>query len=116
MATIEKRVRSGKTTYRVRYRDPAGHQRSKVFTRKADAQRFLNETETAKLRGTWTDPSLGRVLFRDWLGSGGRPQPTCAPRPGIATSCYSDAWRCHASAMRPWPRSVSETCAPGSPS
>jgi integrase len=28
----------------------------------------LNETETAKARGTWTDPSLGRVLFRDWLG------------------------------------------------
>jgi hypothetical protein len=68
MATIEKRIRSGKTTYRVRYRDPAGHQRSKVFARKADAQRFLNETETAKARGTWTDPSLGRVLFRDWLG------------------------------------------------
>jgi integrase len=68
MATIEKRVRSGKTTYRVRYRDPAGRQRSKVFARKADAQRFLNETETAKGRGTWTDPALGRVLFRDWLG------------------------------------------------
>jgi integrase len=56
------------TTYRVRYRDPAGGQRSKIFARKADAQRFLNETETAKARGTWTDPSLGRVLFRDWLG------------------------------------------------
>ena len=68
MATIEKRVRNGKTTYRVRYRDPAGGQRSKVFARKADAQRFLNETETAKARGTWTDPALGRVLFRDWLG------------------------------------------------
>ena len=68
MATIEKRVRNGKTTYRVRYRDPEGRQRSKVFARKADAQRFLNETETAKARGTWTDPSLGRVLFRDWLG------------------------------------------------
>ena len=68
MATIEKRVRNGKTTYRVRYRDPAGGQRTKVFTRKADAQRFLNETETAKARGTWTDPALGRVLFRDWLG------------------------------------------------
>jgi integrase len=68
MATIEKRLRNGKTTYRVRYRDPAGGQRSKVFARKADAQRFLNETETAKARGTWTDPSLGRVLFRDWLG------------------------------------------------
>src|SRR5918995_2852702 len=68
MATIEKRVRTGKTTYRVRYRDPGGSQRSKVFARKADAQRFLNETETAKARGTWTDPALGRVLFRDWLG------------------------------------------------
>ena len=68
MATIEKRVRNGKTTYRARYRDPAGGQRSKVFARKADAQRFLNETETAKARGTWTDPALGRVLFRDWLG------------------------------------------------
>jgi hypothetical protein len=33
-------------------RDPAGGQRSKVFARKADAQRFLNETETAKARGT----------------------------------------------------------------
>jgi integrase len=68
VATIEKRMRNGKTTYRVRYRDPAGAQRSKVFARKADAQRFLNETETAKARGTWTDPALGRVLFRDWLG------------------------------------------------
>jgi integrase len=68
MATIEKRMRNGRTTYRVRYRDPAGSQRSKVFARKADAQRFLNETETAKARGTWTDPALGRVLFRDWLG------------------------------------------------
>jgi integrase len=67
MASIEKRVRNGRTTYRVRYRDPAGRQRSRVFTRKADAQRFLNETETAKLKGTWTDPALGRVQFRDWL-------------------------------------------------
>ena len=23
--------------------------------------------ENSKLRGTWTDPALGRVLFRDWL-------------------------------------------------
>ena len=60
MATIEKRVRSGKTTYRVRYRDPAGHQRSKGFARKADAQRFLNETETAKLEA--------RGPTRRWVG------------------------------------------------
>jgi Phage integrase, N-terminal SAM-like domain len=59
MATIEKRVRSGKTTYRVRYRDPAGGQRSKVFARKADAQRFLNETETAKAPGHLDRPEPG---------------------------------------------------------
>jgi hypothetical protein len=115
MATIEKRVRNGKTTYRVRYRDPAGSQRSKVFARKADAQRFLNETETAKARGTWTDPSLGRVLFRDWLGSGGQPPPTCGPRPGTGTSCCSDAWLCLASGLHHWPRSANATSVPGWP-
>jgi hypothetical protein len=116
VATIEKRMRNGKTTYRVRYRDPAGAQRSKVFARKADAQRFLNETETAKARGTWTDPALGRVLFRDWLGSGGQPPPTCGPRLGTGTSCSSVALPCRASGRCRWPRSVNATCAPGWPS
>jgi hypothetical protein len=89
MATIERRVRNGKTTYRARYRDPAGRQRSKVFARKADAQRFLNETETAKARGTWTDPALGRVLFRDWLGEwwADHHQPAAQdPGPGRAAA------------------------------
>ena len=39
MAWIEKR--SGK--YRVRYRDPSGRNRSRTFTRKADADRFARE-------------------------------------------------------------------------
>jgi integrase len=68
MAHIERRVRNGKTTYRARYRDPAGREHAKVFARKADAQRFLTEMENSKLKGTRTDPALGRVLFRDWLG------------------------------------------------
>jgi integrase len=67
MAHIERRVRNGKTTYRARYRDLAGREHAKVFARKADAQRFLTEMENSKLRGTWTDPALGRVLFREWL-------------------------------------------------
>ena len=82
MATIEKRVRNGKTTYRVRYRDPAGGQRSKVFARKTDAQRFLNETETAKARGTWTDPTLGRVQLTEWYALWRRA--TVELRPGVA--------------------------------
>jgi hypothetical protein len=35
MATIEKRVRNGKTTYRVRYRDPAGGQQDSPTTQGA---------------------------------------------------------------------------------
>jgi integrase len=68
MPHIERRVRNGKTTYRARYRDPAGREHAKVFARKSDAQRFLTEMENSKLKGTWTDPALGRVLFRDWVG------------------------------------------------
>ncbi len=67
MAHIERRVRNGRTTYRARYRDPAGREHARVFTRKADAQRFLTEMENSKLKGAWTDPALGRVLFRDWF-------------------------------------------------
>jgi hypothetical protein len=32
-----------------------------------DAQRCLTEVENSKLRGTWTDPALGRVQFHEWL-------------------------------------------------
>jgi hypothetical protein len=67
MAHIERRVRNGKVTYRARYRDPGGQERARVFTRRGDAQRFLTEIENRKLRGTWTNPTLGRVRFREWL-------------------------------------------------
>ena len=67
MGHVERRVRNGRASYRARYRDPAGREHGRVFTRKADAQRFLTEMENAKLRGTWTHPALGRVLFGEWF-------------------------------------------------
>jgi integrase len=67
MGHVERRVWSGKASYRARYRDPAGRERSKSFDRKADAERWLAEMEHAKARGLWTDPRLGRVRFADWL-------------------------------------------------
>jgi Phage integrase, N-terminal SAM-like domain len=63
MASIQKRVRNGKTTYCVRYRDPAGKQRRKVFDRKVDAERFRTSNESAKLQGAWVDPAGGKVTF-----------------------------------------------------
>ena len=65
MASIEKRTRNGKTTYRVRYRDPSGRQRSKVFSLKRDADRWMAENEAAKLPGrVWVDPAAGRERVR----------------------------------------------------
>jgi integrase len=67
MAHIERRVRGGTVSYRARYRDPAGRERSKSFSRKVDAERWLADVQHAKSRGAWTDPSLGKVRFADWL-------------------------------------------------
>jgi integrase-like protein len=69
MGHIERRVWSGKASYRARYRDPAGRERSKSFRRKADAERWLAEIEHTKTRGMWTDPRLGRIRFADWLAA-----------------------------------------------
>jgi integrase len=67
MAHIERRVRAGKVSYRARYRDPAGREHSKTFTRRVDAERFVVEVEHAKSRGAWVDPTLGRITFAAWL-------------------------------------------------
>jgi integrase len=66
VASIEKRIRSGRTTYRVRYRDPVGRQRSKVFDRKVDADGWLHANETAKQDRRWVDPAAGRERFGQW--------------------------------------------------
>jgi integrase len=59
--------RESKVAYRARYIDPAGRERSKSFPRKVDAERFLATTESGKLRGTWTDPALGKITLAAWL-------------------------------------------------
>jgi integrase len=66
VASIERRSRNGKTSYRVRYRDPAGHQRSRVFARKVEAERWLHENEMSKGKGAWVDPAAGRVRLGEW--------------------------------------------------
>jgi hypothetical protein len=66
MAHITRRQWNGKVRYLARYTDPAGRERAKSFTRAKDAERFLTGIENDKLRGTWTDPTLGRVQLADW--------------------------------------------------
>jgi integrase len=66
VASIEPRDRNGKRSYRVRYRDPGGRERSKSFGRKADAQAFVISTEHAKRAGSYVDPAAGRVPLGEW--------------------------------------------------
>jgi integrase len=56
-----KRQGQGRLRWRVRYRDPAGRERAKSFTRRRDAERFLQHAEADKLRGQWVDPKQGRT-------------------------------------------------------
>jgi integrase len=77
MAHVERR-RVGR--WRARYRGPDGQERSKTFTTKSDAQRFLATTEADKLRGAWVDPRCQTLplakVARDWLVSNPKKRPS----------------------------------------
>jgi len=66
MASIEKRIRNGRVRWYMRYRDPAGLQRTKTFDRKVDADRFLTSIESAKLTGSYIDPAAARLTVGAW--------------------------------------------------
>lgn len=64
MASIDKRP-NGK--YRARWRPvPGGPQKTRLFDRKIDAQRFLAEVEHRRHSGTYIDPADGRQTFTDY--------------------------------------------------
>jgi len=58
MASVQKRP-NGK--WRARYRDPSGKERARHFDRKVDAERWLLEAESSKMRGDWVDPASRRI-------------------------------------------------------
>lgn len=56
MASVEKRLRNGRTTWLARWRDPDGKERKKSFPRRVDADRFLTTIRADLLRGQYVDP------------------------------------------------------------
>lgn len=66
MASIEKRTRDGDVSWLARWRDPEGRQRKRSFPRKTDADRFLVTVSADLLRGTYVDPSAGRVTIKEY--------------------------------------------------
>lgn len=63
MASIAKRS-DGR--WRARYRDAAGVEHSRHFTRKVEAQRWLDTVTTALTSGMYTDPRRSRITVSDW--------------------------------------------------
>ena len=62
MASIKRRADRG-NRWEVRYRDPTGRQRARLFDRRVDAEQFLTSTEHSKLSGAYLDPALGRITL-----------------------------------------------------
>src|SRR3712207_8414884 len=81
MASVEKRLRNGRTTYEARWRDDQGRQRKKSFGKKGDADRHAATVEADKARGTYVEPSKTTVAeyARRWAET--RPhRPTTVRR------------------------------------
>ncbi len=66
MAHVQKRTRNGKVTWRARYRTAGGRERSKTFTRRTDADRWLVNAQAEMNRGHYIDPGAGRISLRDY--------------------------------------------------
>ncbi|MGI8869235.1 MAG: site-specific integrase [Mycobacteriales bacterium] len=63
MASIKRRP-DGR--WRARYRDDAGREHARHFARKVDAQRWLDETTTAVVSGTYIDPKTAQTTVTQW--------------------------------------------------
>lgn len=92
MAHIEKRQQKrpdgklGSPTYRVRYRDPSGRERSRTFKKQAAAKNFKKTVGADVLRGDWHDPALGKQTFKTWVedyAAHAEKRPTTAARDDV---------------------------------
>jgi integrase len=66
LASIDKQP-SGR--YRARYRDLHGRSRSRTFSTKGEARRFLDRNSADMQRGDWVDPTMRRSRFDDWAAT-----------------------------------------------
>jgi len=79
--SIEARMlKSGRTVYDVRLRDPHGRLYKRTFRTKREAERFRATELTDRARGAWVDPRRGKVTVeqygRQWLAR----RPDLRPR------------------------------------
>jgi integrase len=61
-----RRLSNGKSAYLAVCRNPEGRERSRQFTRRADAERWIHAVEASKAEGQYVDPSGGRQTLSEW--------------------------------------------------
>lgn len=70
---LVRKLANGSTRYDVPYREPDGKQRTKTFTKIADATTFVHTVEADKRRGVYRDFDAGKIRFKQyadhWLAS-----------------------------------------------
>jgi len=70
--------------WRARYRDSSGREHAQHFSRKLDAQRWLDETTAAVVTGSYVDPRKSRITVGDWaprwLAAQGQLKPSTRAR------------------------------------
>jgi integrase len=66
MASVEKRIYKGTTSWVARWRDPDRRQRTKSFNRKVDADAFLATVTADMVRGHYVDPDAGKVTLKEY--------------------------------------------------
>jgi integrase len=54
--------------WRARYRDETGHEHTRHFDRKVDAQQWLDQVTAAVVTGTYADPKSGQITFAAFYG------------------------------------------------
>lgn len=84
MANVKKLGEGRSARYRVKYRTKAGESRSQVFDLKREADAFAESVEPAKRKGTFTDPTRGKIDFGTladaWLKLPSQSRPSTRAR------------------------------------
>ena len=84
MSIGARKLRSGKTVYDVRLRDPDGRAYKRTFRTKREAEAFEAAERTDRARGTWIDPRKAATTFAElatrWLNGNPAKRPTSIER------------------------------------
>ncbi len=66
MASVEKRVRNGRTAWLARWREPGGRTLTRSFVKRSEADDYLDSIRHSLRAGAYVDPTAGRVTVGDW--------------------------------------------------